>query len=113
MAKLTTTSSGCAHASYDPAAENLAQSTEEFSHEIFRNPAMQVKLYAPPNPDPQKPHEQDEIYIVAQGSGEFLIEEKEGDKIIPIKVGDFIFVPARVPHRFINFSNLKVWVFFF
>ncbi len=105
--------SGSAHASYDLVATRLSQDSSSFSHEIFRRPPMQVELYAPPSPDPQQPHEQDEIYIIAQGSGEFLLEEEGGDKIIPVKANDFIFVPAGVAHRFINFSDLKVWVFFY
>ena len=105
--------SGSAHASYDLSAARLSQDSSSFSHEIFREGSMQVKLYAPPSPDPQQPHEQDEIYIIAQGSGEFLLEEEGGDKIISVKANDFIFVPAGVGHRFINFSNLKVWVFFY
>ena len=106
-------SSGSAHASYDLVAARLSQDSSSFSHEIFREGPMQVKLYAPPSPDPQQPHEQDEIYIIAQGSGEFLLEEAGGDKIISVKAPDFIFVPAGVAHRFINFSDLKVWVFFY
>lgn len=105
--------SGSAHAGYDVAASRLLQDSSSFSHEIFRRGPMQVKLYAPPSPDPQQPHEQDEIYIIAEGSGEFLLEEEGGDKIIPVTAPDFIFVPAGVVHRFINFSNLKVWVFFY
>ena len=70
--------SGSAHAGYDVVASRLLQDSSSFSHEIFRRGPMQVKLHAPPSPDPQQPHEQDEIYIIAEGSGEFLLEEEGG-----------------------------------
>ena len=35
---------------------------------------MRLGLYAPIGKDPQQPHEQDEVYIVAKGSGTFAVE---------------------------------------
>ncbi len=72
---------------------------------------LRVELYAPPDPDPQQPHLQDEIYIVAEGSGEFWVEDLPAP--VPFKERDFLFVPAGKAHRFVNFTNLKVWVLFY
>jgi hypothetical protein len=33
---------------------------------------LSVELFAPKGVDTQKPHAQDELYIVARGSGEFV-----------------------------------------
>jgi hypothetical protein len=34
--------------------------------------SLLVEIYAPRGTDPQTPHTRDEIYLVAQGSGEFI-----------------------------------------
>lgn len=77
---------------------------------LFKHGTLRVKLYAPRRVDPQMPHEQDEIYVVAQGTGSFFHEgssERFG-------VGDVFFVPAGDVHRFEDFSDdLFVWVFFY
>ena len=67
-------------------------------------------VYAPRGSDPQVPHEQDEVYIVMRGHGVFRC----GTERRPIGVGDCLFVPARVPHRFEDFSDdLALWVVFY
>jgi mannose-6-phosphate isomerase-like protein (cupin superfamily) len=69
-----------------------------------------VEIYAPRGTDPQTPHTRDEAYVVVQGSGEFI----NGSKRETFGPGDFLFVPAGVEHRFLNFSDdLVVWVVFF
>jgi mannose-6-phosphate isomerase-like protein (cupin superfamily) len=50
------------------------------------------------------------VYIVILGEGEFI----NGDNIVSFQPGDFLFVPAKVEHRFINFSaDFSTWVFFY
>jgi ketosteroid isomerase-like protein len=67
-------------------------------------------LYAPRKNDPQTPHEQDEIYVVMRGSGSFV---RDGIKK-PFAEGDVLFAPARVEHRFEDFTDdLTVWVMFY
>lgn len=45
-----------------------------------------------------------------QGSGEFI----NGEKREAFSAGNFLFVPAGVEHRFVNFSeDLIVWVIFY
>lgn len=77
--------------------------------ELFRRGALSVELFAPRGVDTQKPHVQDELYIVARGSGEFV----NGPRRHRFGPGDVMFVPAGVVHRFENFSDdFLVWVVF-
>ena len=70
---------------------------------------IHLGFYAPANPDPQQPHEQDEYYFVASGSGEIVI----GNDVTSLNVGDAIFVPAQATHRFQNHSeDFTAWVLF-
>jgi mannose-6-phosphate isomerase-like protein (cupin superfamily) len=72
--------------------------------------SLLVEIYAPHGTDPQQPHTRDEAYIVVQGSGEFINGESRGR----FGAGDFLFVPAGVEHRFVDFTDdLLVWVIFY
>ncbi len=77
---------------------------------VFEHGSLAIELYAPRGVDPQQPHTRDEAYIVVQGSGEFI----NGESLQPFGAGDFLFVPARVEHRFVNFTDdLIAWVVFY
>jgi len=77
---------------------------------VFRHGSLLVKLFAPRGKDSQGPHAQDELYIVAKGSGWFV---NDGDRV-EFAPDDMLFVPAGVAHRFENFSDdLMVWVVFY
>jgi mannose-6-phosphate isomerase-like protein (cupin superfamily) len=77
---------------------------------LFEHGTLEVEIYAPRGTDPQQPHPRDEVYVVAAGSGTFLCDgarERFG-------MGDFLFVPAGVEHRFEEFTDdLVVWVLFY
>jgi Cupin domain len=61
-------------------------------------------------PITREPHDQDEAYIVASGSGMF----RRGEERIPFQPGDFLFAAAGVPHRFEEFTDdFQTWVIFF
>lgn len=78
-------------------------------HYPIRNGSMRVGLYAPKGKDAQKPHTQDEIYIVASGSGWFV----NGEERTAFKPQDVLFVKAGVAHRFEDFSeDFSAWVVF-
>ena len=78
--------------------------------ELFQHGTLSVELYAPRGRDPQDPHTRDEVYVVVQGSGQFL----NGGVRHSFGPGDLLFVPAGVVHRFENFSDdLAVWVVFY
>jgi mannose-6-phosphate isomerase-like protein (cupin superfamily) len=77
---------------------------------VLEHGSLLVEIYAPRGTDPQQPHTRDEAYIVVQGSGEFI----NGESRQVIGPGDFLFVPAGVEHRFVNFTDdLIVWVIFY
>ncbi len=77
---------------------------------LLEHGSMELGYYRPPDLDQQKPHEQDEIYIVQTGSGIFV---RDGDEI-PFGPGDALFVAAGIEHRFTSFSNdFGVWVIFY
>lgn len=78
--------------------------------ELYDHGTLVVEMYQPVDVDPQKPHDRDEVYIVISGTGEFLSD----DTITRFQPGDFLFVPAGVDHRFIDFSeDFLTWVIFY
>ena len=77
---------------------------------VLRHGSMEAELYSPAEVDRQKPHDRDEIYVVAEGEGEFF----NGERTVRVEPGSFIFVPAGTPHYFQNFSEgFCVWVVFY
>ncbi len=77
---------------------------------IFAYGTLAVELYTPQGHDPQMPHERDEIYVVARGTGLFF----DGTSRRAVEPGTFIFVAAGQVHRFEEFSaDFAVWVFFY
>jgi mannose-6-phosphate isomerase-like protein (cupin superfamily) len=81
---------------------------------LMKHGTMTLRFYAPGGEDPQTPHTQDEIYIVATGSGTVLSGPAE-DRLErrPFGPGDAIFVPAGHVHRFVNFTDdFGTWVVF-
>ncbi len=76
----------------------------------FEHGTMNVELFAPSGEDLQTPHNQDELYIVIAGDGEFVRD----DERLNFTAGDVLFVPAGMPHRFENFSeDFVTWVVFY
>jgi|SRR3954470_6284573 mannose-6-phosphate isomerase-like protein (cupin superfamily) len=77
---------------------------------LFEHGSLVTKLYAPRVNDPQTPHSRDEVYVIAQGSGEFVCGSTR-QQFQPL---DVLFVAAGVEHRFENFTDdFAVWVFFY
>ena len=80
------------------------------SAEVLSHGTMQVKYYKPRGTDEQIPHTRDELYVVARGSGTFV----NGVDRHPFSVGDVLFVPAGVEHRFEDFTDdFGTWVIFY
>jgi mannose-6-phosphate isomerase-like protein (cupin superfamily) len=76
----------------------------------FQHGSMSIELYRPHLQDLQKPHLQDEIYVVAAGRGIFY---RAGERV-PFGPADVLFVPAGMEHHFEDFtSDLAVWVIFY
>jgi mannose-6-phosphate isomerase-like protein (cupin superfamily) len=77
---------------------------------LFENGNIRLRIYAPRGSDWQATHSQDELYIIARGSGRFF----NGTRRHSFRAGDALFVPAGVDHRFEAFTDdLLVWVVFF
>jgi mannose-6-phosphate isomerase-like protein (cupin superfamily) len=77
---------------------------------VHESPGLQVGVYVlvAPEPDRQQPHDDDEIYVVLEGSG---VLDVEGTSV-PMKVGDAVFVEAGANHAFSAYEQLSVLVLF-
>jgi mannose-6-phosphate isomerase-like protein (cupin superfamily) len=76
----------------------------------FERGTLSVELFAPRGTDTQKPHKQDEVYVVVRGEGTFI----DGATRHRFEPGDLLFVRAGVEHRFEDFTeDLAVWVIFY
>lgn len=72
--------------------------------------SMSLRHYAPNGHDPQTPHDQDELYVVISGTGEYVMN---GERV-PFEPHDVLFAPAGAEHRFENFSDdFATWVIFY
>lgn len=91
-------------------ALNKLRNSNNLFLELFKHGTMSVEVYRPIKKDLQKPHEQDEVYLVISGEGDFYSD----GKTVKFQEGDFLFVPAGVEHRFENFSeDFSTWVIFY
>ena len=106
-----TASSHLRRAGIAEALEAVKHSTTPLpSAAIFEHGTLQVKMYQPAEADMQKPHDRDEVYFVASGSGSFV----NGSDRHPFGSGDMLFVPAGVVHRFEDFTDdFCTWVVFY
>lgn len=92
------------------AAERLRAVAPQPFVELFQHGSLQIELYQPGRVDDQEPHDQDEVYVVISGSGEFV----NGDTRRPFEAGEVLFVPAGVEHRFEYFTeDFATWVIFY
>lgn len=79
--------------------------------EFLRVPAMSAGVYvlARGATDPQKPHQEDELYYVVRGRARMQIEGERSD----VRAGSVIFVEAEREHRFYDIEEeLEVLVLF-
>lgn len=77
---------------------------------LFGHGSLEVEFYKPDKVDHQTPHTRDEIYVIASGSGVFMY----GDQRSEVEVGEVVFVPAGLEHRFVEFTeDFATWVFFY
>lgn len=90
-------------------ADRLAQSGGGYEV-VHTSPGLELGVYVlcAPDPDDQGVHEDDEVYYLIEGDGSLLVA---GERV-PLRVGEGIFVPSGVPHRFEDYSVLKLLVVF-
>ena len=77
---------------------------------VHRSPGLEIGVYVlvAPEPDHQSPHEDDEVYVVLEGSGVLTVEEQR----IQVEKGKAAFVPAGAEHRFTGYEGLSLLVIF-
>ena len=77
---------------------------------VHSSPGLEIGVYVlvAPEPDRQQPHEEDEVYVVLEGSG---VLEVEGTAT-PLDEGMALFVPALAEHRFTAYEHLSLLVIF-
>jgi mannose-6-phosphate isomerase-like protein (cupin superfamily) len=77
---------------------------------VHESPGLELGVYVlvAPEPDRQQPHEDDEVYVVLEGSGSLEVEDERVD----LREGQAVFVPAGAEHRFIGYEQLAVLVIF-
>jgi len=93
----------------DALAQLNSKKGQLFTKVMGRGP-MSVEIYRPVKTDTQSPHQQDELYVIISGKGEFLNDGKRS----PFNPGDVLFVPAGIEHRFENFTDdFATWVIFY
>jgi mannose-6-phosphate isomerase-like protein (cupin superfamily) len=63
----------------------------------------------PGEKDTQTPHDSDELYYVAQGSGFIQVDKDD----LPVRAGSVIFVPAHAPHHFYGNKDLLTVLYVF
>ncbi len=79
--------------------------------QFLRVPALSMGIYRlkAGQIDEQKPHTEDEVYLVVSGKASF----RAGDQHQPVAAGSLILVERHVDHRFYDITeDLTVLVFF-
>jgi mannose-6-phosphate isomerase-like protein (cupin superfamily) len=77
---------------------------------VHRSPGLEIGVYVlvAPEPDRQQPHDDDEVYVVLEGTGVLEVEDERVD----LREGHAVFVPAGAEHRFVGYERLSVLVIF-
>jgi mannose-6-phosphate isomerase-like protein (cupin superfamily) len=77
---------------------------------VHESPGLELGVYVlvAPEPDRQQPHEDDEIYVVLEGSGVLTVEGVD----VPVQEGGAVFVEAGAEHRFSAYEHLALFVVF-
>jgi mannose-6-phosphate isomerase-like protein (cupin superfamily) len=77
---------------------------------VHSSPGLEIGVYVlvAPEPDRQQPHDDDEVYIVLEGSGTLDVEGEQ----VALRVGHACFVPAGAKHAFSGYEELSLLVIF-
>jgi len=75
--------------------------------EILKQGNLSVERFSTHDAESQSPHPRDVAYMIVQGSGVFIC----GNKRTSFDMGDFLFTPASMHHRFERLSeDIVIWV---
>jgi mannose-6-phosphate isomerase-like protein (cupin superfamily) len=77
---------------------------------VHESPGLEIGVYVlvAPEPDRQRPHEDDEVYVVLAGRGTLDVAGERVD----LEEGHGAFVAAGVEHRFVGYESLGLLVIF-
>ena len=77
---------------------------------VHESPGLEIGVYVlvAPEPDRQQPHDDDEVYIVLEGTGTLDVEGRR----VELREGHALFVPAGAEHRFSGYESLSLLVIF-
>jgi mannose-6-phosphate isomerase-like protein (cupin superfamily) len=77
---------------------------------VHESPGLELGVYVlvAPEPDRQQPHEDDEVYVVLDGTGTLEVEGEQ----VEVREGKAVFVPAGADHRFVGYEQLALLVIF-
>jgi mannose-6-phosphate isomerase-like protein (cupin superfamily) len=77
---------------------------------VHQSAGLELGVYVlvAPEPDRQQPHEDDEVYVVLEGTGTLEVE----GEAVPVREGEALFVEAGADHRFTAYEHLAVLVIF-
>ena len=77
---------------------------------VHSSPGLEVGVYVlvAPEADKQQPHEDDEVYVVLEGTGTLEVEGTE----VELHEGQAAFVAAHAEHRFTSYELLSLLVIF-
>jgi mannose-6-phosphate isomerase-like protein (cupin superfamily) len=77
---------------------------------VHQSAGLEIGVYVlvAPEPDRQQPHEDDEVYVVLEGSG---VLDVAGTPV-ELREGHAVFVSAGAEHRFSGYEQLSVLVIF-
>jgi mannose-6-phosphate isomerase-like protein (cupin superfamily) len=77
---------------------------------VHTSPGLEIGVYVlvAPEPDRQQPHEDDEVYVVLEGTGTLEVEGEQ----IDLLEGEAAFVRAGAEHRFTSYEQLSLLVVF-
>ena len=67
-----------------------------------------VYVLVAPEPDRQQPHDDDELYVVLEGTGVLQVEGED----VAVREGTAVFVEAGAEHKFTAYEHLSVLVLF-
>jgi mannose-6-phosphate isomerase-like protein (cupin superfamily) len=80
------------------------------SAEAFVDGDLEIRFTPAPSRGMQTPHERDELYLVASGTGHYRVE----DRVSSVAAGDLLFAAAHVQHGFEDFSeDFAIWIIFY
>ena len=77
---------------------------------VQKSQGLEVGVYVliAPAPDDQKPHRDDEVYLVLDGAGTITVDGEEER----LEQGQAVFVAAEAEHRFSDYEALSLLVVF-